>query len=300
VEQSSLSGGNAALIDLAQKHLMASSWESAWHTPAEGPFGNPESNGQPSPWIQALGSHSRHAAVIAEASHWAAHHDARVHASLYDIDADGEKELVIKNDKLFTVITPRWGGRIVALFSIEGPQGKMVIGNPTDDWNWMEELNRFMEVPANHPGALTDLGMEHDAYDVLNGLSDGPVVEVELQNAELSSKGFGLIKHIRLLQGEARIEARYSLPESLEGISIDFALSPDYLNLLRHGRALLKPFVNGEARGWSASSTSVWVRAEDGSAFSWREPFPDEGGHKATFRLTTSDKCFSVSIGVSR
>ena len=127
-----------------------------------------------------------------------------------------------------------------------------MIGNPTDDWNWMEELNRFMEVPANHPGALTDLGMEHDAYDVLNGLSDGPVVEVELQNAELSSKGFGLIKHIRLLQGEARIEARYSLPESLEGISIDFALSPDYLNLLRHGRALPKPFVNGEARGWSA------------------------------------------------
>jgi len=300
VEQSALSGGNAALIDLAQKHLMASSWESAWHTPAEGPFGDPESNGQPSPWIQALGSHSRHAAVIAEASHWAAHHDARAHASLYDIDADGENELVLKNDKLFAVITPRWGGRLVALFSIEGPQGKMVIGNPTDDWNWMEELNRFMEVPANHPGALTDLGMEHDSYDVLNGLSDGPTVEVELQNAEVSSIGYGLTKRIRLSPGEARIEVRYCLPESLQDISIDFALSPDYLNLLRHGRALLNPFVNGEARGSSAGSTAVWIRAEEGSVFSWREPFSDEGGHKATFRVTTSNRCFSVSIGVTR
>lgn len=300
VEQASLSGGDAALIDLAQKHLLASSWESAWHTPSEGPFGDPDSHGHPSPWIQALGSHSRHAAVIAEASYWATHHDAQAHAALYDIDGDGENELVIKNDKLFAVVTPRWGGRLVALFSIEGPQGKMVIGNPSDDWNWMEELNRFMEVPANHPGALTDLGMEHDAYEVTKGLSHGPVIDVELQNVEVGSKGYELIKRIHLLPGEARIEVCYSLPETLEAISIDFALAPDYLNLLRHGRALMKPFGNGRARGWSANSTAVWVRAEGGASLLWCEPFPHEGGHKATFRVTTSNRRFSLSIGVTR
>ncbi|MBZ5659465.1 MAG: hypothetical protein LAO08_03590 [Acidobacteriia bacterium] len=300
VEQASLSGGDAALIDLAQKHLMTSTWESAWHTPSEGPFGNAESHGHPSPWIRALGSHSRVAAVIGEAALWAAHHDGQAHAALHDIDADGEKELIIKNDKLFAVITPRWGGRLVALFSIEGPQGKMVIGNPSDDWNWMEELNRFMEVPANHPGALSDRGMEHDAYEVLRGLSDGPVVDVDLQNAEASSSGFGLIKRIRLAQGEARIQVSYSLPESLEGISIDFSLSPDYLNLLRQGRALLKPYENGAARGWSADSTAVWIRQEQGASLAWSEPFPDEGGHKATFRVTTSNRNFSLSIGVTR
>jgi hypothetical protein len=299
VEQFALLGGNASLVDLAQKHLLASSWESAWHTPAEGPFGDSQSNGHPSPWIQALGSHSRHAAVIGEASYWAAHHDAQTHATLYDIDADGEKELVVKNDKLFAVITPRWGGRLVALFSIQGPQGKMVIGNPSDDWNWMEELNRFMEVPANHPGALTDLGMEHDAYQTVKGLADGPSVDVELRNAEPSSRGFGLIKRIRLSHGEARIEVSYSLPEPLETICTDFAFSPDYLNLLRHGRALLKPFANGRARGWSANSTIVWVREEEGASLSWSEPFPDEAGHKGTFRLTTSGRNFSFSIGVT-
>ena len=299
VEQSSLSGADPALIDLAQKHLMASTWESAWHTPAEGPFGDSQSNGHPSPWIRALGSHSRHAAVIAEASYWATHHDAQAHAALYDIDADGEKELVLKSDKIFAVLTPRWGGRLVALFSIENQQGKMVIGNPSDDWNWMEELNRFMEVPANHPGALTDLGMEHDAYEVLNGLEDGPTVDIKLQNVEVNSCGYGLTKHIRLSQGEARMEVAYSLPESLETISIDFALSPDYLNLLRHGRAVLKPFLAGQARGWSANSTAVWVR-EEGASLSWCEPFPEETGHKATFRVTSSRRNFSLSIGVTR
>jgi hypothetical protein len=300
VEQASLTGGDAALIDLAQKHLLASSWESAWHTPAEGPFGDPLSSGRPSPWIQALGSHSRHAAVIGEASLWAAHHDALAHGSLYDIDADGEKELVLKNDKLFAVITPRWGGRLVALFSMEGPQGKMVIGNPSDDWNWMEELNRFMAVPANHPGALTDVGMEHDAYEVEMGQSDGSVLDLKLQNSDVNSRGCGLVKRIHFSQGEARIEVSYSLPESLPEISIDFALSPDYLNLLRLGRSCLKPFEIGQGRGWCVDSTAVWVREEENSALVWHEPSSSEGGHKATLRVTTSNRIFSLSIGVTR
>jgi hypothetical protein len=300
VEQFSLSGADPALIDLAEKHLLASAWESAWHTPSEGPFGAPDANGSPSPWIQALGSHSRHAAVIGEASHWATHHDAQAHAALYDIDADGEDELVLKNDKLFAVFSPRWGGRLVALFSVEGPHGKMVIGNPSDDWNWMEELNRFMEVPANHPGALTDLGMEHDAYEVRLDRVDGACVDVELQNAEIGSLGYGLIKRIHLAQGHARIEVRYSLPDPVESISVDFALSPDYLNLLRHGRTLLQPFVNGGARGWSANSVAVWIREEQGACLAWSEPSPDEAGHKATLRASTSTRDFSLSIGVSR
>lgn len=300
VEQCSLSGGDPALIDLAQKHLLASSWESAWHTPSEGPFGDPNAHGEPSPWIQALGSHSRHAAVIAEAAYWATHHDERAHAVVHDIDGDGEKELILKNDKLFAVITPRWGGRLVALFSIEGPHGKMVIGNPSDDWNWMEDLNRFMEVPANHPGALTDLGMEHDAYDLQINAGDGPCVEVELQNSEERSRGYGLVKRLRLAQGEARIEVSYVLPEFLDAISVDFALSPDYLNLLRQGRELLKPFMDRDARGCSADSTAVWIREEKCTGLSWCEPFPDEAGHKATFRATSSSRTFSVSIGVNR
>lgn len=300
VEQFSLSGADPALIDLAETHLIASSWESAWHTPSEGPFGNPDCWGHPSPWIQALGSHSRHAAVIGEAAHWATHHDEQAHANLYDIDADGEDELVLKNDKLFAVISPRWGSRLVALFSLEGPLGSMVIGNPTDDWNWMQELNRFMEVPPNHPGALTDFGFEHDDYRACIYHGAGTTIDVELQNIELRSAGLGLTKRMRLSHGEGRLEVRYTVPESVGAISVDFALSPDYLNLLRYGSALLAPFEEGRSRGWSANSTAVWVREEEGGPLSWSRPFPDNAGHKASIRLSTLQRQFTISIGVSR
>jgi hypothetical protein len=300
VEQCSLSGADPALIDLAEKHLIASSWESAWHTPSEGPFGNPDCYGQPSPWIQALGSHCRHAAVIGEAAYWARHHDDQAHAKLYDIDADSEEELVLKNDKLFAVISPRWGGRLVALFNLEGPLGNMVIGNPSDDWNWMQELNRYMDVPPNHPGALSDRSFEHDAYQAHMRCADGATADVELQNIEIPSAVNGLVKRMRLSRGESRLEVHYAVPESIGVLSVDFALSPDYLNLLRYGRALLTPFEEGRARGWSANSTAVWVREEQGGPLSWSRPFPDDTGHKASLRLSTFHKEFTISIGVTK
>jgi hypothetical protein len=299
VEQFSLSGADAALIDLAEKHLFASSWESAWHTPPEGPFGDPDCYGQPSPWIKALGSHSRHATVIGEAAHWATHHDGEAHAKLYDIDADGEEELVLKNDKLFAVISPRWGGRLVALFNIEGPLGNMVIGNPSDDWNWMQELNRFMDVPPNHPGALTDVGFEHDAYGARIHCACGTTVDVELENVEERSVACGLTKRIHLSHGEGRLDVCYAVPESVAAMSVDFALSPDYLNLLRYGRTLLIPFEKGGMRGWSANSTAVWVREEEGGPLTWSLLFPDYTGHKASLRISTLNRKFAISIGVS-
>jgi hypothetical protein len=300
VNQFSSSGADAALIDLAEKHLLASSWETAWHTPPEGPFGNPVFCGQPSPWIRALGSHCRHAAVIAEAAHWAIHYDELAHATLCDIDGDSEDELVLKNEKLFAVISPRWGGRLVALFDLESPAGKMVIGNPADDWNWMQELNRFMEVPPNHPGALTDSGYEHDEYEPRIAHGCGSTVEVELQNIEACSLVRGLLKHIRLTQGENRLRVSYSIPEGVGEISVDFAFSPDYLNLLRYGRTLLIPFQERGALGWSANSTAVWVREEECGPLWWSRPFSDEPGHKASLRLSTLNRKFTISIGVSR
>jgi hypothetical protein len=144
------------------------------------------------------------------------------------------------------------------------------------------------------------LGFEHDVYEARVACASGATVEVELCNMREESAGFGLTKRIRLNQGEARLEVHYLLPESLGNISVDLALSPDYLNLLRHGRALLKPFQENGARGWSAGSTAVWVREKDGGPLSWSEPFPDESGHKASFRISTSNREFTFSIGVTR
>src|SRR5262249_9202434 len=147
-------GADPALIALAEKHLLASTWETAWHTPPSGAHGCAGSDGGPSVWTKALASPSRHAVGIAEAAFWRRHKDESAHAWVQDIDNDGEKELILASDELFAVFTPRWGGRLVYLFHLSGDPASLVIGNPSDDWNFMQELNKCMEVPRNHPGAL--------------------------------------------------------------------------------------------------------------------------------------------------
>ena len=298
VNELSLLGADEKLIDLAQKHLMVSSWESAWHTPREGAFGDPESSGHPSPWIKAVGSHSRHAAVVAEAAFWMRHRDGAAHAYLEDIDGDGEQELILKNDKLLAVFSPRWGGRLVALFSVDGKYGSMVIGNPSDDWNWCEELNRYMEVPANHPGALTDVGFEHDAYEASVLTADGPRVVAALHNRQDQSQAHGLLKELCLVNGENALLVEYTLPRALPALTLEFGLSPDYLNLLRHGRPLLRESVNDGTRSWSANGTSVWVKPESARKIFWSQPADRQPGHVTVNRLAVATGRFKIQIGV--
>jgi hypothetical protein len=142
--------------------------------------------------------------------------------------------------------------------------------------------------------------MEHDAYSVRIHAAAGSRVDVELENIEAASAGNGLSKRIRLSQGESFLEVHYAIPEYKKTISVDFAFSPDYLNLLRHGRDLLKSFEEGRARGWSTDSIAVWVREEDNGEYSWSHPFPENDGHKACLRLATCCREFTVSIGVTR
>ena len=54
-----------------------------------------------------------------------------------------------------------------------------MVGNPTDDWNRQESLHRYMDQPANHPGALADVGFVHDRYDASTPeIPGGAVVEL--------------------------------------------------------------------------------------------------------------------------
>ncbi|MEA2264376.1 MAG: starch synthase, partial [Acidobacteriaceae bacterium] len=257
------------------------------------------SNGHPSPWIKAVASHSRHAAVMAEAAFWMRHRDGSAHAYLEDIDGDGEQELVLKNDKLMAVLSPRWGGRLVALFSVHGNHGSMVIGNPSDDWNWCEELNRYMEVPANHPGALTDVGFEHDAYEAQVLIAQGPKVLALLHNRQSHSRACDLRKELCLVNGENALLVEYTLPPSLPSLMVEFGLSPDYLNLLRHGRPLLRESVNNGTRACSANGTSVWVKSDDASQITWSQSSDRQPGHVVVNRMAVAaNKLLKIQIGV--
>ncbi|MCW5982058.1 MAG: hypothetical protein KIT09_28490 [Bryobacteraceae bacterium] len=289
-------GADEALMELAEKQLLVSNWETAWHTPPSGPHGDPESNGHASPWARALTSHSRHAAVTAEAACWMKHRDGLAHAVQMDIDNDGETEIVLKNDHLFAVVTSRWGARIVSLYRIGGDRGAMVVGNPCDDWNWMEELNKFMEAPRNHPGAFADAGFENDEYEVERLATDGDAASVILRNAQPDSGARGLRKEFVLSARETSLLARYELPETPPRIKVEFGLSPDYLQLLRSGSAGVAPVRRRGARGLAGRGATVWITP--GSAgLRWSRPAQEKFGHGITLCISGDKRRFDIAIG---
>ena len=53
VRKARADGGDAALLELAEKQLLVANWETAWHTPSSGPHGDPDQNGHASPWARA-------------------------------------------------------------------------------------------------------------------------------------------------------------------------------------------------------------------------------------------------------
>jgi hypothetical protein len=294
-------GADPKLIQLADKHLLVSSWESAWYTPLLGAHGDAAGDGGPSGFSRAVASHSRHAVVIAEAAHWKVHKDQNSHCFLFDIDGDGEQELILKNAGIFAVISPRRGGRIVALFSVGGENGAMVVGNPSDDWNLKEELNDYMDVPRNHPGAMADVGFEHDSYTVqVMAAKDGSVSAL-LTNECRDSSALGMTKKYSLVSYEdEKICVEYALPGTLSGLEVECGLSPDYLRLLREGISIVSPYENDGARGWRTDRIAVWVKPGELLAGRWSTPYQLKFGHGLANRLTFDRRCFSIWLGVER
>ncbi len=288
-----------ALMDLAWKHLLASSWETAWHTPSYGVHGAAASNHEPSPWARALASHSRHAALIAEAAYWMNHPDGTAHAYVHDIDHDGHKELILRNDFLFAVFSPLCGGRLIYLFDLHRPEGKMVIGNPSDDWNWQEELNGYMKVPANHPGALAERGGENDRFEsLLMEDANGAAARAALFNREEKSRLFGLEKRVRLVRDASEIEVRYRFPPDLESVTVECGFSPDYLHLLRFGRAAFREYADRNLRAYSNHGVSVWARLEHGGEAVFGQK-SREFGHGCSVEIH-GRKNFMMWIGTGR
>jgi len=290
-------GADPGLLEMAWKHLLASSWETARHASRSGVQGEVSSSHETSLWARAIASHSRHAAVIVEAAYWMKHKDQRAHAYLEDVDDDGHEELILKNDRLFAVFSPSHGGRLVYLFKIGGRRGKMVIGNPCDDWNWMEELNTYMEIPPNHPGALADVRHENDRYEGVVIEPCGLEARAVLVNKEAGGQVFGLEKSLRLRWNKNEVEVTYHFPRDLLYFSVECGLSPDYFHLVRLGRKSLKATGDFNIRGYSNNGVSVWVRLGHPTQTVFSEAVPREFGHGYTIQFRALNSPFTVWIG---
>ena len=316
------------LQELAWRQVMVSSCETAWQEPdGEGRY-------DPAPWVRATAAHARAVFVHRAADEWRAGAAGAPWAGRLDADDDGHDEIVLANDHLFAVLTPAWGARLVYLYDLADDHGRLVVGNPTDDWNWQEEANRFMEVPRNHPGAFVDVGHENDRYEV-ERLASGPAVaEVRLVNREPGSAFHGAVKRFRLRAGARALEVHYTLPPGYESaaasrterrrreptgphvhrgrrtgvrpsertddrelLRIEFGLSPDYLALLRTGRPGLRRFRRGRRRGAAKEGCRVWVEPAPHAPLSWAEPVQREFGHGVMLCLAANAARFHIRLG---
>ncbi|NHN28991.1 hypothetical protein [Paenibacillus agricola] len=288
-------GTASNMLELAKKHVMASAYETGWHDPVTS-----WADATPAPWARALASHARAAYVLLEAARWEQDTEQPdvLQMRVEDIDGDGYEEVILRNHVFAVVITPRHGGRILYAFFFRAKQGRLFIGNPSDDWNLLEELNCFMDNPMNHPGALADYGFEHDLYEIETAHSaEGSLLELVLVNRQEDSAAYGLRKQFTLKKGESRIKIRYTqVPPAILPLSTDIGLSPDYLRLLREGQKSITSYQDGGKRGFRSCSLLAWVYPETADV-RWRIPRAPVFGHGFCISLSIAAVDGSFYLG---
>ena len=281
-------GVERRLLDLAWKHLLASTYETAW-------YDSTEDGCVAAPWAKAIASHVRACLVMVDAARWFARSARPPSAEVADIDEDGEDEVIMRNERFYAVISPNHGGRLVYLFTLTPEGGALVIGNPTDDWNFQEELNQYMDCPPNHPGALADVGFEHNRYRVAT-LETAAYACVEMTNIEEGSRLFGARKSVVLVSGARNLRVSYHLPEDMGGFATETCLAPDYYHLLREGRRGLSRCNGEDQRGVRNGDLAVWLELDGDEEVGWEEPAHAEAGHGMNIRVRANASPFHLLI----
>jgi hypothetical protein len=291
VEDAEEAGADPRLLALAWKHLLASAHETAWHDP------EPGGRRTPAKWARAVASHAASALVMAKAAAWFAQPDRSAAAELVDVDEDGEDEAVLRSAELYAVVSPRHGGRLVELYHATGRGAVLAIGNPTDHWNWQEQRNRYMDRPPNHPGALADVGLEHVVYAPAGVDRDDDHAIVRLVPTAGRGRPVVAAKTMLLAAGAPALVAQYELAATGTRFTTELCLSPDYLGLLREGRAGLQRTRGVRWRGAEHADVHVWAARAEGEPTAWTRPARPTAGHGVNLRLAARSARFRVVVG---
>jgi starch synthase len=222
--------------------------------------------------------------------------EPRASLKIADLDGDGEDEVILRNDRSYAVLSPVRGGRLIYLFARTPRGGALLVGNPSDDWNFQEELNRYMDRPSNHPGALADAGFEHDRYRISFVDVDVHALVV-LTNVQEGSCLLGASKAFLLLPNTPALVVRYRIPDTLDDLATETCLSPDYYRLLRRGRHTLSPISGEHWRGYRNDDAAVWVSLADDEDTSWERPVTQEVGHGLVVRAMARTPHFHLLLG---
>jgi hypothetical protein len=279
------------LVTLAERLLLLGQHETAWRDPADGTAVRALA-----PWVRATASHARLARPLLAAAHWAAGPRQHPSAGLLDVDGDGVQELILAGDEFWCLVSPQHGARVVML--VHRAQGErdadsaLIVGNPADHWNFQEELHRFMDVPAGHPGALADRHAPHQPWvpHTVVDLPDGVAVELRPAHGDHS----GPRRRYALVRGIPGLVACLHTAEP--GHRIDSLLVPDYLDALRRGQEGVTDFAGERHTGWRTEDRGCWL-GFDPEQVALVHAGPDVAGHGYTARLSLVGAHADVIIG---
>ena len=276
-----------SVLDAAWVQLMVSAYETAWHD-VDG------SGARVAPWARAIAAHCREVLPLLDSVRRP--RADRAVGALHDVNGDGDLEVVLRNASWHVVVSPRSGGRVVCAVDLRPPGGRVVVGNGADDWNW-QEGSGFMQQPRNHVGAFADVGAEDDVWEVAETVRDADGFRVVLVDVQPGSPLEGSTKTYRMPDAGAALHVEYALAAHVPGLLVEAALSPDYLRLLREGRAPLTPLRDpGDRwRGWAAGDVAVWLAPDPGAPVVWDTP-AQPCGHAEVLRVAAYAPRFALTL----
>lgn len=279
------------LQTVAERMLLLGQHELGWHDCTEDGRGRALA-----PWVRATASHARLARPLLSAARWAAGGRYAPSAGLHDIDRDGDGELILVSDDVWCLVSPREGAR-VTLLAHRRPRGSgedgpaLIVGNPADHWNFQEELHRYMEVPAAHPGALADRETAHRAWLPWVSAQDASAVAVDLRPVDGSATE---VRRYALRHGVPALLA--CIHTATPGRRIENLIVPDYLEALLGGKEAVSA-VGGELwRGWKSGASQCWLAFDPGQAEVVADE-PTAAGHGFPATVVAHDTHVDLLLG---
>ncbi|MFC1914942.1 hypothetical protein ACFLWK_01660 [Chloroflexota bacterium] len=186
--------------------------------------------------------------IITAAAHWAENiktgkQSSEVVAEAVDLDQDGEKEYVLRNNKIFAVFEND-GGRLQYLFAYDENKGGIdVIGCNTGIEVPDPEIvgSSVMGEGENGPRAVSDAFMDRpvgdfDDYDiaVYEYFNDIYSVSVGENYLTFTSSDGEISKKISLQEGSNMLVADY---QTTTDIIVEMGLSPNFIDMFHYGQS---------------------------------------------------------------